>query len=226
MKTGWVTVTLAAASIVAASPSFAAAARSLPPPDTAVSIRPGDADYRIGPQDTLDINVFQVADLTRSVQVDTGGKIILPLVGQITAAGRTPGELSSDIAAALGKSYLKDPQVVVSVKEASSQKVTVDGAVTQPGIYALNGPTTLMQAVALAHGVDPRLANLKRVAVIRTVKSQATTAVFDLAAIRQGKAEDPQIYGHDVIIVDTSSGRSFLRDLGQMSPLLSVLPFL
>jgi polysaccharide export outer membrane protein len=226
MKTGWVTVMLATASIAVAAPGLAAPARSLPPPDSAVSIRPGDADYRIGPQDVLDINVFQVTELTRTAQVDTGGKVLLPLIGQLTAAGRTPGELSADIATALGKSYLKDPQVTVSVKEASSQKVTVDGAVSQPGIYALTGPTTLMQAVALAHGVDNKLANLKRVAVIRTVKAQSTTAVFDLAAIRQGKADDPQIYGHDVIIVDTSSGRAFLQNLGQMSPVLSVLPFL
>ncbi|WP_425998136.1 polysaccharide biosynthesis/export family protein [Caulobacter sp. DWR1-3-2b1] len=199
---------------------------SLPPPDSAVAIRPGDAEYRIGPKDTLDINVFQVADLTRTAQVDTGGKIILPLVGQITAAGRTPGELSSDIAASLGKSYMKNPQVVVSVKEASSQKITVDGAVSQPGVYALTGPTTLMQAVALARGADPRLANLRRVAVIRTVQNERTTAVFDLGAIRQGKAVDPQIYGQDIIIVDTSASKSFLSNFSQAFPVLSLIPIL
>lgn len=207
-------------------PAFAGRETVLPPPDSAVSIRPGDADYRIGPNDVLDVNVFQVTDLTRTIQVDTGGKILLPLVGQMTAAGRTTGELSSDITSALAKSYMKNPQVVVSVKEASSQKVTVDGAVGQPGIYSLSGPTTLMQAVALAKGADPRLANIRKVAVIRTVKSQRTTALFDLRAIREGRATDPQIYGQDVIIVDTSRGKSFLQNLGQVNPLLSVVPFL
>ena len=208
--------------IAAAGPRVA----TLPPPDYAVAIRPGDAEYRIGPKDTLDINVFQVADLTRTAQVDTGGKIILPLVGQITAAGRTPAELSDDIAASLGKSYMKNPQVVVSVKEASSQKITVDGAVSQPGVYALTGPTTLMQAVALARGADPRLANLRRVYVIRTVHSERTTARFDLGAIRQGKATDPQIYGQDIIIVDTSAGKSFLSNFSQAFPVLSLIPVL
>jgi polysaccharide export outer membrane protein len=198
----------------------------LPPPDGAVSIRPGDADYRIGPEDVLDVNVFQVADLSKTIKVDSGGKILLPLVGQMTAAGRTTGELSKDIADALEKNYMKDPRVVVSVKEASSQKVTVDGAVQQPGIYALQGPTTLMQAVALAHGVDSKLANIKKVAVIRTVDNRKTAAIFNLAEIREGKATDPQVYGQDVIIVDTSSGKSFLRDFSQTFPLFTILPFL
>lgn len=223
----WTAIALAAAVLLGGGAAFASSkGQSLPPPDSAVSIRPGDADYRIGPQDILDINVFQVADLTRTTQVDTGGKIIIPLIGQITAAGRTPDELSADIAARLQKTYLKDPQVVVSVKEASSQKVTVDGAVSQPGIYPLQGPTTLMQAVALAHGIDPKLANIRKVAVIRTVRNQPTTALFDLAAIREGRALDPQIYGHDVIIVDTSGGKSFLQTISPALPFLGLVPLL
>lgn len=217
---------IAASLLLSGAAAAGPQAVTLPPPDSAVAIRPGDDDYRIGPKDMLDISVFQVADLTRTAQVDTGGKIILPLVGQITAAGRTPGELSNDIAASLGKSYMKNPQVVVSVKEASSQKITVDGAVSQPGVYALTGPTTLMQAVALARGADPRLANLRRVAVIRTVRNERTTAHFDLGAIRQGKAIDPQIYGQDIIIVDTSAGKSFLSNFSQAFPVLSLIPIL
>ena len=209
-----------------AAPAAAGTAAVLPPPDGAVSIRPGDSDYRIGPQDVLDINVFQVSDLTKTVQVDTGGRILLPLVGQITAAGRTPGELSNDLVAALSKTYMRDPQVVVSVKEASSQKVTVDGAVSQPGIYALQGPTTLMQAVALAHGIDQRLANPKKVAVIRTVNSKRVTGFYNLSAIREGKADDPQIYGQDVIIIDTSGGKAFLSNFSGAMPILGLLPLL
>ena len=209
-----------------AAPAAAGPVAVLPPPDGAVSIRPGDSDYRIGPQDVLDINVFQVSDLTKTVQVDTGGKILLPLVGQITAAGRTPGELSNDLVAALSKTYMRDPQVVVSVKEASSQKVTVDGAVSQPGIYALQGPTTLMQAVALAHGIDQRLANPKKVAVIRTVNSKRVTGFYNLSAIREGKAADPQIYGQDVIIIDTSGGKAFLSTFSGAMPVLGLLPLL
>jgi polysaccharide export outer membrane protein len=228
MRTRTVTVVLTAALLLGGLSQAQAGSKPqmLSPPDGAVSIRPGDSDYRIGPQDVLDINVFQVSDLTKTVQVDTGGKILLPLIGQMTAAGRTPGELSADIATSLQKAYMRDPQVVVSVKEASSQKITVDGAVAQPGIYALQGPTTLMQAVALAHGIDPKLANLRKVAVIRIVGRKRTAGMFDLAAIREGRADDPQIYGQDVIIVDTSGGKSFLNNFSQAFPLLSIVPFL
>lgn len=223
---GLALVLFAAAPTAGSAGSRTAGAKELPPPDSAVLIRPGDADYRIGPQDILDVNVFQVPDLSKAVTVDSGGKILLPLVGPLPAAGRTPFDLSQDITTALKQRYLKDPQVVVSVKEASSQKVTVDGAVQQPGIYALQGPTTLMQAIALSHGVDPKLANLKKVAIIRTVNQKRTAGMFDLAAIRTGQAPDPQVYGQDVIIVDTSSGKSFLRDFSQTFPLFQIIPFL
>jgi polysaccharide export outer membrane protein len=216
-------LTLATAYSAGAAP---AKGGELPPPDGAVAVRLGDENYRIGPQDVLDINVFQVPDLTRTVTVDTGGKVLLPLVGQLVAAGTTPAELSANLAKALEQKYMRDPQVVVSVKEASSQKVTVDGAVQSPGIYALPGPTTLMQAFALAKGVDSRLANIKKVAVIRTVQNKKVAGLYNLAAIRQGEAIDPQVYGQDVVIVDTSKGKSFLRDFSQAFPILNIIPFL
>jgi polysaccharide biosynthesis/export protein len=181
------------------------------------------ADYRIGPQDTLEINVFQVKDLTGPVQVDSTGNILMPLIGQVPAAGKTPRELSQYIEAELGRKYLKDPRVTVSVKDASGLRVTVDGAVMQPGIYPLPGPTTLLQAVALAKGPDTRIANIKKVAVFRDVGGRRTTQVYDLARIRSGAAPDPQIVGNDVVVVDTSGTKSFLRDFGGSLGFLSIL---
>jgi polysaccharide export outer membrane protein len=160
----------------------------------------------------LDINVSQVPELTKTVQVDSGGKVLLPLVGQVQASGRTPAELSDDIAGGLKKNYMKDPQVVVSVKEAQSQRVTIDGAVVQPGVYPLTGPTTLLQAVALAKGPDPKLANPKKVAVFRTVQGARHSAFYDLTQIRSGKSGDPLIYGNDIVVVDTSGGKSFMQN--------------
>ena len=191
--------------------------------DQATAGVPAVDDYRIGPQDTLEINVFQLNDLNRTVQVDSSGRILLPLLGQVPASGRTSGELSEDLARRLEKSYVNNPQVTVIVKDAQGQRITVDGAVTQPGVYSLTGPTTLMQAVALAKGPDSRLANLHRVVVFRTVGLQRTTISYDLASIRNGKAPDPLVYGKDVIVVDTSGGRSVMRDLGAVVPVLSIL---
>jgi polysaccharide biosynthesis/export protein len=203
---------LTAAALIALSGAPAlAASTQMPPPDAKMEMKV-DSAYRIGPLDTLDINVSQVEEMSKAVQVDTAGNILMPLVGEMRAAGRTPSELSDDIAAALKKKYMKDPQVVVSVKEAQGQKITVDGAVQQPGMYSLNGPTTLMQAVSMAKGADPKFANVKRVAIFRTVDGQRRSAFYDLTQIRTGKAEDPRVYGNDIVIVDESGSKSFFNN--------------
>lgn len=215
---------LAAVAFVALTGAPAlAGTRPLPPPDAVAKMAPGASEYRIGAQDVLDINVSQLPDLTKTVQVDPSGQILLPLVGQITAMGRTPAQLSDDIAAALQQKYMKDPIVVVSVKEAQGEKVTVDGAVGQPGVYPIAGATTLLQAVALARGPDSRLANPRRVAIFRTVGGQRRSAIYDLTQIRSGKAEDPAIYGNDIIVVDTSGAKSFLQNFSGGFGLLGYL---
>ena len=215
---------LAAAALLASAalPAFAGGP-PLPPPDTVTRASLAAIDYRIGPQDTLDINVSQVPELSRTIQVDTSGRVLLPMVGQMAAAGRTPAELSDDIATALKAKYMKDPQVVVTVKEAQSQRVTIDGAVNAPGVYPLTGPTTLIQAVSLAKGPDPKLANVKRVAVFRQVGGERRSAFYDLSQIRSGKAQDPQVYGNDIIVVDTSGGKSFIQNFQGVSGLVGML---
>lgn len=209
---------------LAASPALAAS-NSLPPPDAAPRSTPGISEYRISPADTLDINVSQLPELTKVVEVGPGGKILLPLIGQVQAAGRTPVELSDDIAAGLKKKYMKDPIVVVAVKEAQGDKITIDGAVTKPGVYPLAGPTTLLQAVALASGPDPKLANTKRVAIFRTIGGKRQQAFYDLTQIRTGKAEDPPIYGNDIVVVDSSGAKSFMQNFqgGSFLGLLGML---
>ncbi|MBX9801220.1 MAG: polysaccharide export protein [Caulobacteraceae bacterium] len=183
-------------------------------------------EYRIGVGDKLDVRVFQVPDLSfDELVVDTSGNIQLPLIGLVQAAGRSSGELSTDIAARLSVQYLRDPQVTVTVTEAASQKITVDGAVTKPGVYEMRGSTSLLQAVAMAQG-PTGIADLTKVAVFRTLNGQRSVAVFDLAAIRQGRAADPIVLGDDVIVVDTSRLNSALRQIITAVPALAVFrPF-
>jgi polysaccharide export outer membrane protein len=185
------------------------------------------ADYQLSPLDKINVNVFRVEALTlQAVQIDAAGKVSLPLIGEVTAAGRTTNELAAEITRRLGAEYLESPQVTVSLQEAVSQRITVDGAVIQPGVYVMNGDTTLLQAVALARGPDPRAANLKRVAVFRTVQGQRTVAVFDLRAIRQGKFIDPAIQGGDIIVVDGSQVKSAWREVIGAVPILAIFrPF-
>ena len=183
-------------------------------------------EYRIGVGDKLNVRVFQVPDLSfGELVVDTSGNIQIPLIGAVQSAGRTSGELSSDIARRLSAQYLRDPQVTVTVTEAASQKITVDGAVTKPGVYEMRGSTTLLQAVAMAEG-PTGVADLTKVAVFRTVAGQRSVALFDLAAIRQGRAADPAVLGDDVIVVDTSRLNTALREILGAVPALAIFrPF-
>jgi polysaccharide export outer membrane protein len=179
-------------------------------------------DYRIGATDLLTVSVFQVPDLSfEEIRVDASGNLQMPMIGSIQAAGLTPNELSNDIARRLGERYLRNPQVTVTVKEAASQKVTIDGAVTQPGVYEMRGRTTLMQAVAMARG-PLREANVRSVAVFREVDGRRMVAVFDLVAIRNGQAEDPVILGDDVVVVDISRTNALVRDAVQALPALAI----
>ena len=170
-------------------------------------------EYRIGVGDKLNIRVFQVADLSfDDLVVDTSGNVQMPLIGSVSGAGRTSGEMATDIATRLSQQYLRNPQVTVTVVEAASQKITVDGAVTKPGVYEMQGAVSLLQAVAMAEG-PTRVADTRKVAVFRVVDGQRSVALFDLAAIRQGSLPDPQVFGDDIIVVDTSRLSVAMREV-------------
>ena len=184
----------------------------LPPPDNTGANGAYEAvsDYRIGPHDLLQITVFQVDELSRTARVNSRGMISLPLIGSVMAGGRTVSELEGDIAAKLGKDLVQDPQVSVCVQEFTSQRVTVEGAVTKPGIYPLTGKTTLLQTIALAQGLDP-LADPQGIVIFRMVDGKKMAALFDIQRIRHGEMTDPLIYGDDIVVVDRSGGRAFLK---------------
>jgi polysaccharide export outer membrane protein len=195
----------------------------LPPPDPIALAQIGSAaEYHIGPMDTLDINVFQAPNLNSTVQVDATGMIAMPLIGSVRAAGLTTTQLRQAITTALEQKYLQSPQVSVAVKEFVSQRVTVDGAVQQPGVYPIRGRTTLIQAIAMAKGADQKSANEKQVVIFRTVNGERMAARFDLTEIRKGNASDPEIYGDDLIVVDRSGARSLLRSVTSTLPVLAV----
>lgn len=178
--------------------------------------------YLIGPTDVLKISVFQVPDLSfDELRVDSSGNIQMPLIGTIHAEDLTPGQLSETLREQLGARYLQNPQVSVSVVESASQKVTVDGDVTKPGVYEMRGRTSLVQAIAMAEG-PTRTADLSSVAVFRMVNGQRMVAVFDLRAIRNGAMEDPIILGDDVVVVDRSRLNAAMREILSAVPALAI----
>ncbi|HVI30550.1 polysaccharide biosynthesis/export family protein [Phenylobacterium sp.] len=206
------TTAIAAAGAANASAADAGKLQRLPPPDAVANSERGTPEYRIIPQDVLDITVLQVPELSKAVTVDNNGAIALPFLGEVPVANKTPQQVSDELTRSLGDRFMKDPQVTVRVSEAQGRKVTVDGAVASPGAYVLSGPTSLLQVIALAKGPDPRLANERRVAVFRTVGGARKMAMFDLRAIRRGEVEDPTVYGGDIVVVDTSGTKTFLQN--------------
>lgn len=183
-------------------------------------------DYRIGPLDKLNITVFQVKDLTaENLQVDASGQILLPLIGSVQAQGKTTTQLSAEIAARLGAHYLQSPQVSVIVADTASQKVTVEGAVNEAGVFELKGRTSLLEAVARAKGVA-KGANPHRVSIIRSVEGVPHAATFDYAAISLGRARNPEVIANDVVIVDSSRAKSFWHGMVEVLPALYILTFL
>jgi len=195
-------------------------ATDLPPPSAGGPVAPV-REYRIGVLDKITIQVFQNKDLgLEGVRVPVTGKILLPMVGEIDVAGRTTTELAEDISIRLSRCCLQTPQVMVQVDEAVSQQVTMTGAVTEQGVFALRGPTTLLQAISMAKGPTPTASS--RVAVFRTVNGQRMGALFDIDAIRSGHAKDPEIFGGDMIVVDTSGAKSAWRGVISAVPFLGV----
>jgi polysaccharide export outer membrane protein len=181
---------------------------------------PGNTAYKIGAQDVLEIVVFKVPELTRSVQVADTGSINLPLVGEFPVAGKTAQQVERELTARLGATYLKSPQVSVYVKEFNSQRVTIEGAVRHPGIVPLRGKYSLLQVIALAEGTDREVAS-SQLMVFRTRNGQRIAAEFDMDAIREGRAPDPAVEDGDVIVVPTSSGKVALNSLLRVAPSLA-----
>jgi len=192
----------------------------------AAELKQAPEEYRIGPQDTINITVFQEPDLSlQNVLVDASGNVLLPLIGSVSAAGRTTAELSKEIAKRLDSRYLIDPQVSVIVSSAVSQKVTVEGAVASPGVYNVRGQTTLLEALAMAKG-PTQVADLDEVVIFRTVSGQRMAARFDLRDIRRGAVPDPQVLGNDTVVVGSSGMKAAWRDVVAALPVLSIFrPF-
>lgn len=185
-----------------------------------------DSGYRITPMDTLAVRVFGMNDITGDYQVDLRGNVSLPLIGDVTAMNLTPVELDELLTRKYGEKYLENPDISVGIKQSAGRNVTVDGAVNKGGMFPVIGPMTLMQAVALAGGVDEDTANPRRVAIFRTINGQRQAAAFDLVSIRRGEMTDPPVYSGDIIVVDGSSIKETQKKIFQAFPLLTIFrPF-
>ncbi|NBC34947.1 hypothetical protein GTZ99_00065 [Novosphingobium sp. FSY-8] len=175
-------------------------------------------DMPLGPLDVVKVSVFRVPELSGEYQVDANGMLDLPLVGRLNVRNQTPQVLAADLRRLYGARYLNSPDIAVRLMSSSGANITVEGGVVQSGIYSLPGRTTLLGAVALAHGVNEEHGNPRRAAIFRKQGGKTFAAAFDLRAIRQGKMEDPMVYPGDTVVVESDNLRKLYRDLIQALP--------
>ncbi len=171
---GWLTATLGAGTPQDAATVAAQDARSVA--------------YLIGPEDILDIQVWKNAELSRTVPVRPDGKVSLPLVNDIQAAGLTPNQLREQLAARLAE-YVPGPEVSVIVREVHSVKVAVMGAVRVPGRYEVKSPATVLELIAQAQGLTDFAAR-EDIVVIRQNGTTTTRIPFNYRKVANGSGPD------------------------------------
>ncbi|OJU22772.1 MAG: polysaccharide export protein [Sphingomonas sp. 66-10] len=179
-----------------------------------------DRPSLIGPLDTIQVDVFNVPELSREMQVDASGRISMPLAGTIEARGKTAEELARAVEDSLRGRYVRNPEVTINIKNSVSQVVTIDGQVVEPGLYPVTNQMTLMRAIASAKGLS-EFARQDDVVILRTVNNQKMAGLYNMGAIRRGMYDDPPIYANDVIVVGDSPQRRLFRDFVSLSPLLA-----
>ncbi len=150
-----------------------------------------DPDYVIGPEDTLNISVWKEPEVSAAVPVRPDGKISLPLVNDIQAAGLTPMQLGKEISAKLEK-FITQPQVTVVVTGVNSRRIYLVGQVGRPGSFALLPDMTVLQALSAAGGLG-EFANSKKVYILRNVGGKPTRIPFNYKDVLQGLSPEQNI---------------------------------
>lgn len=183
-----------------------------PPPDPSIE----DTIYRIGPYDDLQIDVFDVPEFSGGGQVNLQGLIVLPLIGPVNVNGLTPAEAEQAIEEILGARYLRNPEVMVYVKNSASLNVTVSGSVGTQGVHPIQGRKTLTDILAVAGGVAP-VGKKREVVLYRAgPNAQNQAYVLDYQQILDGKMRDPLIVGNDRIYVPASGIAVFFGPVAQI----------
>jgi polysaccharide export outer membrane protein len=171
-------------------------------PASTTAGKPHDDGFVIGNGDVLNISIWKQPDLSRSVPVRSDGRISLPLIGELQAAGQTPLKLEAELTSKY-QPYLAEPEITVIVEQINSEKFNILGRVNKPGSYALLNPTTVIDAIALAGGCR-EFAKQKGIYVIRVAPDGTETRLpFNYQDVIHGKniAQNIQLQPHDTIIV-------------------------
>ena len=164
-------------------------------------------DYIIGPEDILEIAVWKNAELSKLVQVRPDGRISFPLLGDISAVGKTPVQLAEEISAGL-RAYMENPTISLMVKEVNSYQIYVLGEVLKPGKYPLKSKTTLLQGITVAGGFTPMAARNKIVVFRFSKDGEGLTklkASYDDIVVRDGSVQNMELKPGDQIVVPSET---------------------
>ena len=158
-------------------------------------------DYKIGTDDVLSIVFWREKDLSGDVTVRPDGKITLPLLNELDAAGLTPEQLREKVRESAGK-FVQDPEVTVLVKTMNSRRVFITGQVGKPGAYPLMGATTVLQLIAMAGGVN-EYADAENISVMRTENGKATALRFNYKDVSKRKKleQNVELKPGDTVVV-------------------------
>jgi polysaccharide export outer membrane protein len=198
----------AAAAVLCLTPMMAIAQEltsspaAAPPPATNVetAIVTNVNDYKIGPEDLLDISVWKNPELSRTVPVRPDGKVSLPLVNDIQAAGLTPTALRQQLIDRLSE-FIPAPEVAVIVREVHSMKVAVMGSVKTPGRYELKSAATVLEMIALAQGFTD-FASRDRIVILRQENGESKRIPFNYRKVADGDEQaNLVVQSGDIIVV-------------------------
>ena len=191
----FVAILACAACVHRTASTSASALDSTPAPATQES-----TDYRIGPEDVIEVSVWRNEAISRTVPVRPDGAISLPLINDLQAAGLTPMQLRQLVVQKLTV-YIPAPEVSVIVREVHSSKVSVLGQVVHPGLYELRGPETVLELLAHAGGLSP-FASKSQIVVLRTRSGRAERILVDEdRALAEKHNENVSLESGDLVFV-------------------------
>ncbi|NPU84661.1 MAG: hypothetical protein HPY65_09245 [Syntrophaceae bacterium] len=202
MKKAWAVSLIMIGVFLATAPttSFAQDGKApLPPPKEKAAVAADSDQYIIGPEDVLLVYVWREDSITKTVPVRIDGKISLPLVNDIQAAGLTPLQLKEALTDKL-KTFVENPTVTVTVMEANSYKAYVSGEVKKPGVYVIRSDMTLTKLIIMAGGFT-EWANQKKIMIITKEKGKEKRITANYTKIIDGEEPDNMIKSGDTVIV-------------------------
>jgi polysaccharide biosynthesis/export protein len=184
--------------VVGMGSNVAAQSTGKPPVAAAIPATP-DQDYRIGPQDVVQIDVWKETEITRTIPVRPDGKISLPLLNDVQAAGFTAMQLAGNIREGLTK-YLNNPQVTVTVTQINSRRVFLTGEIAHSGALPLLPGMTALQAISSSGGFT-QFARIKGTYILRNENGKQVKYPYDYKQVLKGNKEDIVLQPGDVIVV-------------------------